>query len=421
MVAVLRQRLQALRRLRTRDRAATDDRLRVLFVNTAKNPPIGAGPWLHAQTLRNLDKLRFELHVACATGTTAVPAPMLGLVDNIPGVTVHQTDFGADHLRETFSGSRRRKLSAGLAVFPIAASFIRLAYFARRHHIDIVYTDERARDALASTLIASLSGAKCVIHMHVAYGGWMSSSVAWSLRRADGIIAISHFVERSLLDDGRPPERLHLVPNAIGVEQWQPGVGRDAIRREFGIAGDAPVFTTVCRLIAGKGADDLIRALGLIVHDLPDARLIIVGAEQTPGYRASLEALATEVGVSDRVILTGRRADVSAILAASDAFAMPSIGEPFGLAYLEAMAMCLPVVGYVSGATAEVIDDGVTGLLSRVGDVAGLAEHLSLLLSNPEQRSTMGLRGREIVETRFTAPLMAAATAAVFRAVAGRD
>jgi phosphatidyl-myo-inositol dimannoside synthase len=89
---------------------------------------------------------------------------------------------------------------------------------------------------------------------------------------------------------------------------------------------------------------------------------------------------------------------------AAELFALPSSGEGFGFAYLEAMARGKPVVGGAHGGAPEVIQDGVTGYLVQHGDVVQLATSIDALLSDPELRRRMGVRGRERVqkEYRFT-------------------
>jgi glycosyltransferase involved in cell wall biosynthesis len=104
-------------------------------------------------------------------------------------------------------------------------------------------------------------------------------------------------------------------------------------------------------------------------------------------------------------------------MAAADVFAMPSLGEPFGLVYLEAMAMRRPVVALDHGGTPEVVEHGRTGLLAAPGDVNGLAKHLLQLVRDPALRARMGDLGRRTVEERFTARRMASDMAGVYSEV----
>ena len=148
---------------------------------------------------------------------------------------------------------------------------------------------------------------------------------------------------------------------------------------------------------------------------------MIVGEEMAAGYRQHLEDLARELGVADGVVFTGQRSDVPRLMAAADVFAMPSLGEPFGLVFLEAMAMQLPVVALDSGGAPEVVEDGVTGFLVEPGDMDGLTSKLLALLEDPKRRQRMGAAGRQRVEAHFTTPRMAADTARVYRRLTVSD
>jgi glycosyltransferase involved in cell wall biosynthesis len=124
-------------------------------------------------------------------------------------------------------------------------------------------------------------------------------------------------------------------------------------------------------------------------------------------FSVELQRLAIELGLEDNVQILGERFDIARLLAASDVFALPSYGEPFGLVYLEAMAMKRPVAALNSGGTPEVVIDGETGLLSEYGNNDELAKNLLTLLQDPEMRARMGERGRERVEQNFTSERMA--------------
>jgi glycosyltransferase involved in cell wall biosynthesis len=255
-------------------------------------------------------------------------------------------------------------------------------------------------------LLARVTRARCIVHVHVGYGEWMSPLLKWSLRRADALIAISAFVAQTLVENGHRPERIHVVLNAIDTERWMPGSGREEIRHEFGIGPDAPVVLTVCRLFEAKGPRQLIEALPAVRAQHPTVRLLIVGREMQHGFRKELEELARALGVDESVTFTGQRSDIPALMAAADVYAMPSNCEPFGLVFAEAMAMGLPVIALDNGGTPEVVDHGTTGLLSPPGDQEALTANLTALLADPARRTSMGAQGRATVISRFALPRM---------------
>ena len=105
------------------------------------------------------------------------------------------------------------------------------------------------------------------------------------------------------------------------------------------------------------------------------------------------------------------------LMAAADIYAMPSFEEPFGLVYAEAMAMKLPVVALNSGGVPELIEHGVTGLLSEPGDRAALAANLLALLRDPDRCSRMGEAGRATIENRFTPADLARGIQSVYQSM----
>jgi glycosyltransferase involved in cell wall biosynthesis len=269
-------------------------------------------------------------------------------------------------------------------------------------------------------VLARLTGAKCIVHVHVGYDTWMTRLRRWSLRRADALIAISDFVKGSLVSSGHRRRTTHVVLNAIDLASWRPGAGREEVRRELGLPESAPVLITVCRLFGAKGPEELIRALAIVRRDRPDVRLLIVGDDgpMQGAYERELLGLVHELGLDDHVTFTGRRSDVSRLLAAADVYTMPSFDEPFGLVYLEAMAMERPIVALDNGGTPEVVEHGRSGLLSAPGDIEAFAGNVLTLLDDPQLRERMGRYGRRQVEQRFTIERLAEDTAAVYRLVA---
>jgi glycosyltransferase involved in cell wall biosynthesis len=366
--------------------------------------------------LKELDRSAFELHVACVPGGINAPTPTFEILRKISDIHLHPVDFGPE-LHGRSLGGRVVGLLGALRAVP---GLVRLAAFVRSQGVQIIHTSDRPRDAFACIILSRLTRTKCIIHAHVAYGDWMSPLLKWSLKRADALIVVSEFVGHTLVSSGHSSGRIHVVLNAIDPTDWVPGRGRESARQEFGLPQDAPVIVTVCRLFPGKGPEDLVRALPAVRHEYPDVRLLIVGQEIVTGFKKHLEELAGELDVAGNLIFTGRRADVERLMAAADIYAMPSLGEPFGLVFLEAMAMKLPVVALESGGAPEVVEQNMTGLLSVPGDIGGLGEHILALIRNPGRREQLGANGRDRVEEHFTTARMASDTALVYQRLASQ-
>jgi phosphatidylinositol alpha-1,6-mannosyltransferase len=166
----------------------------------------------------------------------------------------------------------------------------------------------------------------------------------------------------------------------------------------------------VARMDAGeryKGHDALLEAWPTVLRRVPAAQLIVVGdGDDAPRLRTKARTL----GVGDAVAFTGfvDAAVRDALYDQAAVFAMPSRGEGFGLAYLEAMSHGLPCIGSTHDAAGEIVTNDVTGFLVDQMDTSALADRISRLLGDADLRGAMGARGRTRVQREFTETAFAA-------------
>ncbi|MBF8300277.1 MAG: putative Glycosyl transferase group 1, partial [Acidobacteria bacterium] len=144
----------------------------------------------------------------------------------------------------------------------------------------------------------------------------------------------------------------------------------------------------------------------------PDARFLIIGetAPSDTAYLEVLNRLATELGVADRVIFTGIRSDVPALLSGVDVSVMPSLNEALSNVLLESMAAGAPTVATRVGGTPEALVDDVTGLLVAPGDSRALAAAIARLLDDRHLAARLGRAARQVIEDRFSVDRMVAST-----------
>jgi glycosyltransferase involved in cell wall biosynthesis len=384
----------------------------VLFVNSPDR--FGADTWIHALLMRHLDRTRFDVHAAASVGKGGAPTAAYETLATIADLKLRPANFGPSVTGRTLAG----KAAMAPEALAFGVSLLGLASYIRRHDIRILHATDRPRDSVSCALLAALTGAKSVIHVHVKCDDWMGPAVRWAFRRADALVGISDFVSRSLVAKGYRSERVHTVLNAIDPASWDFQLDPAPFRREFGVPLDAPLVVSASRLFHWKGHRELIRAIAIVRRDLPAVRLAIVGADDRlaggAGHMSELNALVRDLGLAESVIFTGHRGDMARILAAADVFALASFEEPFGLVFAEAMAMKRPVVGLDSGGAPEVVEHGETGFLTPQGDVPALAASILALLRDPALRARMGQSGRRRVETRFTPRRIASDTAELY-------
>lgn len=230
-------------------------------------------------------------------------------------------------------------------------------------------------------------------------------------READMLITSTQDEKEALVDDyGAPGERVFVVPPGVDLSTFQP-IGREEARRKIGYRGER-LLLFVGRLERLKGVDVAIRALALLrdrQHD--DVRLLILGDDARnvanpdgeESESARLKAIATELGVRDRVDFIGSVAhhELPYFYSAADVCVMPSYSESFGLVGLEAQACGCPVVAADVSGLRSVVRDEVSGYLIEGHEPEQYAERIGRLLSEPELAQQMGRRGRLLAQ-RFS-------------------
>jgi glycosyltransferase involved in cell wall biosynthesis len=157
-------------------------------------------------------------------------------------------------------------------------------------------------------------------------------------------------------------------------------------------------------LIQWKGQDLFLRAFARAARGKDDIYALVVGdaPDGDGAYRDSLERLAGDLGVADRVVFASFCEEPARWLACMDVVVHASLEpEPLGLTVLEAMAAGKPVVAAGAGGVRETVLPGRTGLLYPIGDEAALADRLQRLIENPSLRAALGRRGADHVQTSF--------------------
>jgi glycosyltransferase involved in cell wall biosynthesis len=195
-------------------------------------------------------------------------------------------------------------------------------------------------------------------------------------RNTTAWIANSREIAADLARGGVPRERVHAIPNGIDIPE---NVTRQP-------TNGVVQFLSMGRLDVDKAVDQTIRAFAALPADTP-ARLTILGDGPC---RQELEALSRRLGQARRIVFTGAVADVTPYLREADVYLSTSVSEGMSNALLEAMSHAvMPVVSRVSG-VAELLEEGVAGLVFPAGDEAALAGRLaeSLAMTRERRRAT---------------------------------
>jgi glycosyltransferase involved in cell wall biosynthesis len=190
------------------------------------------------------------------------------------------------------------------------------------------------------------------------------------------------------------------VYNSISIARTR---SPEDVRKEFGIPNDAPLVVSVGRYAAPKNQALLIRALARLMTDRPALRALLVGVGD---LEDELRAQTVELGIDDKVQITGPRADAHDVIAASDIFALSSASEGLPLVVLEAMELEVPVISTAVGGVEDAVVDGETGLLVRPGDDAAFADGLARLLDDEPLRKRLAAAAKAWTRSNCTEETM---------------
>jgi len=220
-------------------------------------------------------------------------------------------------------------------------------------------------------------------------------------RRTAAVFAVSRQIESRCREAGIAPERIFWIPGTVDLRRFTADADPTPIREEFAL-GDAPVVVSVARLATNRGHELLLAGVRLLIRRLPRARLLLVGKGET---RRHLEQLVTELDLGKHVTFAGYRdADLPAVLAAADCFALMAAGSDESCrAALEAMAAGRPVIARRVGALPETVVHGETGFLIDDDQPESVAHALGAILEDPERGAAMGRAGRARAEECFSA------------------
>jgi glycosyltransferase involved in cell wall biosynthesis len=264
---------------------------------------------------------------------------------------------------------------------------------------DVLVSLYAGADFLAGSALARRRGARIAFWVEVTYDAWVKrrrwkeAVKARILPRADGILTAGDDGHSFARRYGVSDERIHHVPHVVDFERLARGARlaegeRDRLRAELGVRGVA--FVYVGRLWAGKGLTYLLEAFGgLQARDVGEVSLLIVGDGSDEG---DLRDRVRAQGLRN-VIFSGFQGEdvLPRLYAASDVFVFPTLGDPFGMVVLEAMACGLPVVATTAaGEISERVVEGVNGFLVAPASSDQLLERMTVLARDEDLREAMG-------------------------------
>jgi glycosyltransferase involved in cell wall biosynthesis len=319
-----------------------------------------------------------DVELICQSETVAVMFRRLGITARVLPLRSKWDVGGAVRMRGLLAGAdvvhthdRRAWLLAGPLARGLGARLVHTYHGVPEEVAGVV----GAPGQRASARVPSLRKA-WLLHGHLRLESWLA--------RLGTVIVPSQAMARFLRSHGFAARRLEVLHSRIDLRRGAPGVAHSPLS-----VGVSAVLTR------RKGIDLLVAACACL--SVP-VRLHVYGDGE---MRGDLQEQARRVGVD--TVFHGWVPDVRDRLEDLDLFALPSRGENFPIAILEAMAAALPVVATRVGGVPELVVDGVTGLLVESDDVDALRRALDALAADPARRHTLGQRGAARIQDGFNA------------------
>jgi alpha-maltose-1-phosphate synthase len=240
-----------------------------------------------------------------------------------------------------------------------------------------------------------------------------------ALENADGIIAVSQFMKKSIQDIYNiSHEKIRIIPNGIDINQYKPTFNQEMLRL-CKINPDKPFVLFVGRITRQKGIFHLLNAIKYLV---PNMQIVLLAAD--PDTKEILNEMKEQVRkveakTSNRIIWIDKfipREHLITLYSHASVFVCPSIYEPFGIINLEAMACGTPVVASAVGGILEVVIHNETGFLVSFEPLdtnnpepynpeqfaRDLATAINELILSPEKTQMMGTKARETVVRHYS-------------------
>lgn len=385
--------------------------------------PIGSLPPGGLKPSQDVDQTPLIVHVIYHLGVGGLENGLVNLINHIPPDRYRH----AIVCLKGYSDFRRRIARENVEIVALhkreghdLAVYFNLFKTLKRLKPDIVHT--RNLGTMEGQIIAALAGARVRVHgehgrdVFDLYGKNRKYNLLRKVIRpfVNHFIAVSRDLEGWLATTvGAMPNLINQVYNGVDSQRFHP---RDRTEDWRAHITDVPkgffaentfVIGSVGRMTDVKNFPTLIRAFLLLLNEVPAARarlrLIIVGDGNS--RKPCLEMLRS-AGAGELAWLPGERADIPQLMRTMDLFVLPSLGEGISNTILEAMSTGVPVVATAVGGNAELVTDGVTGMLVPPDEPSAMMRAILWYYRNPDLLAGHGRAARQKVETSFSIEAM---------------
>ena len=302
-------------------------------------------------------------------------------------------------------------------------AFLEIRKIIKDYKPDIVHTHASKSGALGRLAAISLKVPVILhtFHGHVfhSYFGRLKTYFYILIERylaskSSAIIAISNIQKNELSRDFNicPIEKISVVPLGFDLEKFQTNIieERQLFRNEFSLSEKDVAIGIIGRLTPIKNHDLFIKSIHMALSKIENPIKVFIigdGEDKTKLLRLSkeLDLSISTLDIENKNALihfTSWRSDMSAVYAGLDIVALTSLNEGTPVTLIEAQAANKPVVSTDVGGVRDILQEGVTGLLSSSDDLEGFSENLIKLIENKDLRNSMGAVGYKNVSSKFS-------------------
>ena len=282
----------------------------------------------------------------------------------------------------------------------------------KKEKIDLIHSHWVIPSGLIGSISKKIFGIK---HVTTAHAGdiftiknfkALRSIGSFVLRNSDRITANSSYTKDAILSvESKVKDNVEIIPMGVDTYHFNPKWKNSLNLKKF--FKTKYLILSVGRLVEKKGIKYLIMAMKYIIEEFSDCKLLIGGSGPE---KDNLEKLISELGLSDKVFLTGyiKNSELPSYYASSDVFVLPSIvmregdTEGLGIVLLEAMACGTPVIGSNVGGIRDIIKNNETGFLTKSKNPEDIADKIIKILSSEQLKQQFSENSLKMIKEYFS-------------------
>jgi N-acetyl-alpha-D-glucosaminyl L-malate synthase BshA len=283
-------------------------------------------------------------------------------------------------------------------------------------NLDLLHAHYAIPHAMAGYMAREISGLPYLVTLHgsdvhtLGLDPAYKPVVKFTVEKANAVTAVSQFLQKTAYEGLGIEREVHVVPNFVDTKQFQP-LDSCRLTVEAGCVGmrrgedaetidpEEKVLLHISNFREVKRVTDLIEIMRIVVNEIPNSRLIIVGDGPE---RIDVERRIEKLELCNNVHLLGVRTNMQEIFCGTDAFLLNSKVEGMPLVLLEAMACGIPVVTTPAGGVPELVRPGVDGIVTKGFEHDEFAQAVIDILEKDSLRKTLAKAGRKRVVESFS-------------------